>query len=374
MRAETLFWLAAAAAFYVYVGYPLLLRLLGLLRPRPVAKRPIEPDVSLLVSAYNEGDVIEEKIRNALALDYPPDRLEIAIASDGSTDGTAAIAARLAAEDGRVRVFAYEIRRGKTAVLNETVPRLRGEIVAFSDASSMLEPTALRALVASFADPGVGAVSGVYRVRKKEEAHLGTQEDFYWRYETFLRKQEAVLGAMQGAHGSLYAIRKRLYSFPPPTTINDDWVIPGRVLSQGYRIAYEPAAVAWEEAREMGGFSRRVRIMTGNCEQLREARALLWPPRVLPLFVLASHKLGRLLVPFAMVVLIAANAALLDSPLYAWTWRLQLAFYALVLAGAIVRLRPRLLRLPYYFCMVNAAAFVGIFHALGGRRVAWKRE
>lgn len=374
MHTETVFWLAAGIAFYVYIGYPAALTVLRLVVRHRVAKRRFEPRVSLLVAAYDEADVIEAKIRNALALDYPEDRLEIAIASDGSSDGTADIARRHA--DGRrVRVFEYDTRRGKTGVLNETVPRLRGEIVAFSDASSMLAPAALRQLVANFADPAVGAVSGVYRVRKKDEAYLGGQEDLYWRYETYLKKQEAALGSLLGAHGSLYAIRKSLYPFPSPATINDDWIIPVRVLQQGYRVAYEPEAVAWEEAREMGGFSRRVRIMTGNCKQLREARGLLWPPRPLPLFVLVSHKVGRLVVPFAMVALIVANALLLPAPFYASTLFLQLLFYGLVLGGAFARLRPRVLRLPYYFCMVNAAVFLGILHAMAGSRpVAWKRE
>lgn len=366
--------MAAGVSGFVYAGYPVLLLLLRLFIRRPVRKRPIEPTVSLLVAAYNEADVIEAKIRNALALDYPPDRLEIAIASDGSTDGTAEIVARLA--DGvRVRLFAYPKHRGKLTALNDTLPRLRGGIVAFSDASSMLAPDAMRRLVASFADPSVGAVSGLYRVTGRDEAALGTAEDVYWRYETFVKAQEASLGSIVGAHGALYAVRKELYPFPSPATINDDYVIPLRVLQAGHRVAYEPRAVACEAAREMEGFSRRVRIMTGNVEQLRELKALLWPPRPLPLFFILSHKAGRLVVPFAMVALTLSNARLLRAPFYRWTFALQFLFYGLALLGGLDRLRPRLLRLPYYFCMVNAAAFVAIYRAARGRRdLAWRRE
>ena len=171
-------------------------------------------------------------------------------------------------------------------------PELCGEIVAFTDASSMLASDSIRVLAQSFADPKIGAASGVYRLLKKDQAKLGTQEDLYWKYETFLKVQEAKLGAFTGAHGSLYAIRRELYPFPSAGTINDDFTIPMRILQRGYRVAYEPAAVAYEEAHEMEGFSRRVRIAAGNIEQLRELKSLVWPPRPFVLFCLLSHKTG----------------------------------------------------------------------------------
>jgi glycosyltransferase involved in cell wall biosynthesis len=375
--AATIFWAALFLAFYVYAGYPLLLAVLRRIAKRPVAKRPVEPSVSLLVAAYNEADVIEAKIRNALALDYPAEQLEIAIACDGPTDGTTAIAQRVANEigQGRVRVFAYPKNRGKLFALNDTIPELKGDIVAFSDASSMLAPDAMRTLVANFADEHVGAASGVYKVLRGDEASLGKQEDFYWKYETYLKLAEADVGSILGCHGSLYAIRRALYPFPKPGTINDDYVIPMRILSRGYRVAYEPGAVAYEEAHEMGGFSRRVRIMTGNVEQLREMKALMRPLRPGPLFFFLSHKAGRLVVPIAMLAMLVANAFLLDSAFYRAIFALQVAFYALVLLGAVIALRPKILRLPYYFCMINAAAFLGMYHAVrGGRTLAWKRE
>ncbi|HEX4347556.1 MAG TPA: glycosyltransferase family 2 protein, partial [Vicinamibacterales bacterium] len=253
MWAELCFWGAVGFAVYTYAGYPVVLAALSRLMRRPVDKRPIEPFVSVLVPAYNEANIIAEKIRTVLALDYPPDRLEIAVACDGSTDGTADIVRQMA--DGtHVRVFIFEQNRGKLHVLNDVMPHLRGDIVAFSDASSLLEPSALRHLVANFADPGVGAASGVYQVRERDASHLGRQEDFYWRYETWLKVHEAAIGSMLGAHGSLYAIRRALYPYPRPDTINDDYVIPLRIVQQGYRVAYEPQAVAFEPAQEMAGF------------------------------------------------------------------------------------------------------------------------
>jgi len=373
---ELIFWWAAGLILYVYPGYPLLLWGLQHFFSRPVRKRPIQPTVSLLVAACNEAGVIEEKIRNSLALDYPPDRLEIIIASDGSTDGTVALAERISREagaGGRVRVFADPRHRGKLATLNGAVSQLRSEIIVFSDASSILTPHAIRSLAANFADPEVGAVSGLYRLRKKGDAALGHQEDLYWKYETFLKRQEAALGSVLGAHGALYAVRRKLYPFPPPATINDDYVIPVRILQQGYRVAYEPDAVAYEEARDMEGFSRRVRLMTGNFQQLRELQGLCRPLQPLPLFFFLSHKAGRLAVPLAMLALAFSNALLLSAPFYWWTWHGQALFYGLVALGAVWRIRPRFLRLPYYFCMINAAAFLGIYHALIKRRVAWKQ-
>ena len=376
MHATVVFWTAAAVGVYVYAGYPLVLLLLRALVRRPVRKDPVEPSVSVLVAAYNEEHVIAEKIQNVLSLDYPAAKLELVVACDGPTDGTTDVV-RGMADGERVRAFTYPINRGKLHVLNDTVPELRGEIVAFSDASSMLDRLALRRLVASFADPAVGAVSGVYRVRKQDASHLGRQEDFYWKYETFLKKQEAALGSILGAHGSLYAIRKSLYPFPRPDTINDDYVIPLRIVQQGYRVAYEPEALAYEEAHEMAGFSRRVRIMAGNVEQLRELRPLLWPLRPLTLFFFLSHKVGRLIVPAALVALAWSNLLLLRQPFYRWMGVLQLVFYGLVALGASRRVRPKLLRLPYYFCMINAAALVGVYHAMRGggrRRFAWKHD
>lgn len=364
------FWISAGFAVYVYLGYPLLIRALRVVFGSSPRKPPIEPSVSLLVAAYNEAAVIGEKIENSLALDYPADKLEIVVASDGSKDATADIVRSFAAESGgRVRLLNFQVNRGKTTVLNDAVPELRNEIVAFSDASSMLAPDSIRILVQHFSDPRIGAASGVYRLLQKDKAHLGSQEDLYWKYETFLKVQEAKVGAFTGAHGSLYAIRRELYPFPSANTINDDFTIPIRILERGHRVGYEPAAVAYEEAHEMEGFSRRVRIMAGNIEQIREIKGLLWPPRPLVVFCLLSHKTGRLLVPIFLIAALATNIALRNEFPYNWLLLGQVLFYGLALLGSKFRLRPKVLRLPYYFCMINSALFAWVYHALRHRRV-----
>ena len=369
---EIFFWSSVGIPLYAYFGYPVVLAGLQLVVRRRVRRRPIEPSVSLLIPAYNEADVIERKIQNSLALDYPKDRLEIVVVSDGSTDQTAELASRLA-DDQHIRVFDFQPNCGKINALNSAVPRLRGEIVVFSDAPALLNPDSLRKLVSNFADPEVGAVSGKYTVIKADEVNIGESEDFYWKYETFLKVQESKISSTLGGHGHLHAIRKALYPFPPAGTINDDYVIPVSVLAKGYRAVYEPSAIVYEEAHEMTGFRRRVRIMAGNLQQLREMKGLLLPLRPLPLFFLLSHKLARILVPFAMVAAFFGNLPLIRSRLYLWLFLGQTLFYCFAAAGTKVQIKPKLLMLPYYFCMINAATFLGIYYAVTShRKMSWK--
>jgi biofilm PGA synthesis N-glycosyltransferase PgaC len=371
MHAKVIFWIAVSIPLYAYAVYPLALLGLRMIIRRPVKKAPLTPMLSLVIPAHNEARVMERKIRNSLALDYPTDRLEIVIASDGSTDETEAIARRF--ESARLRVVAYAQNRGKMAVLNATVPQLRGEIVVFSDASAMLAADSVRRLVEDFADPSVGAASGHYQVVRPAEVNIGASENLYWKYETFLKTQESQLASTLGGHGQLHAIRKELYPFPPSETINDDYVIPLTVLSQGFRAVYEPAAMVWEEAQEMSGFARRIRIMAGNLQQLRHLPQLLRRLQPLPVFFFLSHKVVRLVAPFAMLAALAANLFLLAAPIYGVSLCVQLAFYTLAAIGLTGRLRPRALTLPFYFCMVNAAAFFGLYHALTRRKsMAWK--
>jgi biofilm PGA synthesis N-glycosyltransferase PgaC len=370
--AQLVFWVAVGASVYPYLGYPVVLALLRLVIHRQVRKRPIEPLVSLLIPAYNEAEMIAQKVRNSLALDYPPDKLEIVIACDGPSDDTVAVA-RQAAAGTSIRILDYPVNRGKILTLNDAVRELRGEIVVFSDAAAMLYRDSIRKLIENFADPQVGAASGKYTVIKADEVDIGKSEDFYWKYETYLKTQESELSSTLGGHGHLHAIRRELYPFPKPGTINDDYVIPVSVLAKQYRAVYEPAAIVYEEAREMSGFGRRVRIMSGNLQQIREIKGLFSPFQALPLFFFLSHKVSRLLVPFAMLAALAANLFLLHRPLYLTLFCAQAAFYGLAILGMLWKLKPKALLLPFYFCMINTSVFFGVYHALTGRRrMAWK--
>ena len=195
----------------------------------------------------------------------------------------------------------------------------------------------------------------------------------YWKYETFLKLQEAAIGAMLGAHGQIYAVRRALYPFPDASIINDDYVIPLRVLEAGHRVIYEPEAVVYEDAQEMSGFGRRVRVASGNLQQLGEIGRFLRPLRPRLLFTFISHKALRLVVPAAMIVALAANIPLAGQPDYRELLWLQAAFYAVAALGAVSPLKPRVLRLPYYFCMINAATCVAAWYAVTARRrVAWE--
>jgi cellulose synthase/poly-beta-1,6-N-acetylglucosamine synthase-like glycosyltransferase len=369
---KIVFWLSALVIVYAYAGYPLVLIFLRIFIHRRVKKSPIEPYVTLVVPAYNESRVIEAKIRNSASLDYPAEKLEVLIASDGSSDSTVDVARKLS-DGSRIRVLAFPENRGKVSVLNDAVREAKGEIIVFSDAAAILKSDSIRQLVANFADPKVGAVSGIYRVQHASGARSGSQEEIYWRYETFLKMQESNLASTLGGHGAILGVRKDLYPYLVPGTINDDFVIPVRVVASGSRTVYEPLAVAFEEASEMVGFQRRVRIMAGNMQQLQEMKGLLWPPQPLPLLFFFSRKVVRSATPFFLVCLAVSNCFLLHERFYLLTGCCQLIFYGLAILGGRWPLRPRLLRLPYYFCFVNFAYLWTMYELLQGRgKVKWK--
>lgn len=356
-----MFWSTALLLAYGCVGYPLLMYTIGRMCGRRYDGRDILPSVSLIIPAYNEARVINDKIENSQQLDYPQDRLEILIASDGSTDGTAD-AIREAAAAGKIRGVIYHERRGKTAVLNDLVQIARSEIIVFSDAASMLEPPSLRALVRNFADERVGCISGIYRVSRPSRDGQAEQENFYWRYETFVRLAEARLGTMLGGHGALYAIRRVLFEPLDPGIINDDFVIPLTILLKGRDAIYEPRAVAWEDAGEMAGFARRIRIMVGNYQQLLWILTKKgWQRRPRVLIQLLSHKGVRILLPFLMIGLYVSNAGLLEDPRYRLVFMAQTGFFLAALLGLNPRLRTMgraLIAGPYYVCMASLAALI----------------
>jgi len=364
------FWVLIGLVAFAYAGYPLLMGALALFLRRPPKSGDVTPSVTLLIPAYNEERSLAAKLDSCMALDYPREKLQVIVLSDGSTDGTAAIAARYAQHG--VALMAFAANRGKLAVLRDGLAAATGEIVAFSDAASRLAPDSLRRLVRPFADPAVGCVSGVYRVLRPEAATLGGEEGFYWRYETFIKQCESDLGSILGAHGSLYAIRRALCPDLARIRVNDDYEIPVKIVAAGRRAVYAPDAVACEEAAEMGGFARRVRIAVGNWRQLRLLGLLLWPPRPWLLFTFVAHKLLRLAGPFCLVAAFVLNL-FLPGPLYRAALIAQAALYALALVGAIApRTRVRLLKLPFYFCMINAAYVVGLVRLLTGPgRVRW---
>lgn len=377
---EVTFWIAAAGVGYAYAGYPLLIWLLSRVFGRVPC--PLEADasslprLSVLIAAHNEADVIAARIENALSLDYPADRLEIAVASDGSTDETPRIVQDYA--DRAVRLLEQPDRRGKAATLNAAVPQLTGDIVLLSDANTMTDPSAARALVRWFNDSAVGVVCG--RLELTDPRTGRNADGLYWRYETFLKKCESRLGALLGSNGAIYAIRRDLWTAIPSNTIVDDFVIPLLAKQRsGSRIIYDTDAVAREEtAPDIGAeFRRRARIGAGGFQAMGMLWRLMNPLHGWVAFTFLSHKVLRWLCPFLLVLMLAANIGLSLLGVYDWALIAQAAFYATSLLVPLIP--PRLgclkpLRLAPMFAGMNLALLVGFCRWLSGSQGGvWQR-
>jgi biofilm PGA synthesis N-glycosyltransferase PgaC len=375
---RALFWLSALAIGWAYLGYPLYLALWARLRPAPpVRKASITPSVSVVIVAHNEESRLAGKIRNCLELDYPRDRLEILVASDGSTDGTAEIAAGFAAEG--VRLLPLPGPRGKAAALGAAVPQAKGEVLLLCDARQQLERGSLRELVANLADPTVGAASGELHIRSGSSS-AAEGVGAYWRFEKGVRRLESRVGSTVGVTGAIYVVRRRLVPKIDPRTILDDVAIPMHVAQAGYRVVFEPAARAWDEPVEDARreFRRKVRTLAGNYQLVALNPSLLLPWGNRLFFPFLSHKLARLLVPWALVLALATSSALAfgGSGFFALVLGPQLAFYALAgvgrLQGSAGR-RPRLLSIPYAVVLLNLAAAAALPDFLFGRQTAaWR--
>ncbi|MBZ4329279.1 glycosyltransferase family 2 protein [Corallococcus sp. AS-1-12] len=387
--AEVFFWCAALALVHTYFLYPLsLFALEGAaqvfqnvrkMRSGQAASTGMKggplPSVSLVVAAYNEADCIESKLKNSLALDYPADRFEVVIGSDGSTDGTDGLVQKCT--DPRVRLSPAP-RAGKTTVLNRCIPSAHGDIVLLSDANTMIDADAVRKIVRHFEDPEVGAVCGKLRLYNPTKQDY--EESAYWSYESLIKLYEGRRGAVVGANGGLYAIRRSLFTHLPPSTIVDDFVIPLRILESGYKVVYEEGAVAHEETTEDYGkeFGRRARIAAGNFQSLRLVPGLLLPTAGFAAFAFWSHKLLRWCAPALMALAFVANLFLLDSVFYRVTLGAQLGFYALAYLGRSGVFKSgaakKATSIAYYFVTMNAAIAVGFWRFLrNSQRAAWDR-
>jgi cellulose synthase/poly-beta-1,6-N-acetylglucosamine synthase-like glycosyltransferase len=369
-----LFWASAAIVGYTYVGFPLLVLVRGRLRPTPYRAADITPTVSLLVAAHNEARGIARKLENALALDYPADRLDIVVASDGSNDDTEAIVATFVGRGIRLLQLP---RQGKALALNAAVAASTGEILVFSDANSLYAADAVRRLVRPFADPSVGGVAGNQRYRPGSASDATTAgEQVYWDFDRLLKEAESRAGSTISATGAIYAIRRTLFR-GVPVGVTDDFAVSTSVIEQGYRLVFAPDAVAWEPVAPSGGveWGRKVRIMTRGLRGVYERRALL-DPRHYGFYSLQllSHKVLRRLVGIPLIAM-----ALLAPSLWnrGRAYRLatigQWTFYGLGIAGLALgrrgRGRHRLLAAPSFFVMVNAAALVAAWNVVRGRRI-----
>lgn len=379
--APLLFWPALLLIVYTYFGYPLLVAVAARLRPRPVARATHEPTVSVVVAAWNEAANLPARIANLLEQDYPSDRLEIIVVSDGSTDETAGVLERIAGESPRVRPLLLEHNGGKAVALNAGIAAATGELIVFADARQTFAPDAIRRLAENFADPRVGSASGEL-VLRPAQGGVAANVGLYWRYEKWIRRNEATIGSMLGATGAIYAIRRELYRPLPPGTLLDDFLTPMRIVLTGHRAVFDGRAIAEDlvSTRASQEFRRKVRTLAGNFQAVAFEPALLLPWRnPATWFQLWSHKLLRLAVPWALVVMLIASAAAPGLP-YRVFAGLQLLFYAMALvglmaerAGRSIRLKP--VALAYTFTTLNIAAAAGLFvWARGGAGTSvWRK-
>jgi len=369
-----LFWLLAGLVGYIYVGYPLLM-LSGLLGgEEPVAKAAVLPSVSIIVPAYNEAANIESKLQNLLSLDYPSDRIEILVGSDGSTDGTDNIA-RLY-ESHCVHLIASAEQGGKSSMQNELVSRSTGSILVFTDADCIVAPNALRKLVRNFADPAVGLVTAAPAYSNAGETEVTRNESLYLRYESWLRAQESRCGLLAMASGSLFAMRRSLWR-PLDPNVGDDFVLPLQVAASGYRNVLEDEAevvTRLSQNEQASMMKLKVRIISKDLRGLTANSRVLNPFEVGAVAVgLWSHKLLRWMAPYFLLLMLISNLLALHSSIYWILLVAQLAFYSCALLG-IVKLQERFpWSVASSFCLVNAAALLGSLHFLtGGTMGRWK--
>jgi cellulose synthase/poly-beta-1,6-N-acetylglucosamine synthase-like glycosyltransferase len=379
---EVLFWACCLLALHTYALYPIFLfgassavqvwRDWQFLSARRDRRRAFTesldlPAVSLIIPVHNEERHLADKLASLRALDYPKDRLSVLFVSDGSTDGTNALLS--AVEGGSVEVQYLPVRSGKATAINHAVARARTAILVFSDAATLFAPDALRQLVRHFAEPRVGVVCGALRFEASVESRQ--TEGVYWRYETLLRRMESRLGVTLTASGAIYAMRRECFVPFPADTLVEDLLVPMNARRAGYRVLYEPDAIATDFAASSvaGEFTRRVRIATGSFRAL--GGILRGPMDPLTAFAFFSHKLLRWILPFLLLGMLLTSAALLDRPLYRALFAAQLVFYAWAAVGCVFRQRVQGIRfalVAYYLLAMHLAFVVGFIRFVSGRR------
>ncbi len=370
-----IFWISAVLVVYAYLGYPVWLWLRSRWKALPVGRSAFTPSVSIILVVRDEEGALPGKLRNLTALDYPRDRLEILVVSDGSTDGTNAILQEWASQ-GAIQPIVLPNHGGKAQGLNQAIPEAQGEIVMFTDVRQSIEPGAVRLLVENFADAGVGCVSGELMLGDPHGGESSSGMGLYWRVEKKVRELESLSGSTIGATGALYAARKTLLAELPADLILDDVFLPMSVIRQHYRVVFDPRARAWDQANLGAGreFWRKVRTLSGNY-QLVEAAPWLVSSENPALWNFVSHKLLRLLVPFALAGLLVSSAWL-GGPFYLSCLTAQLCFYTLSLLAALparLGVIGRVADAALTFVLLNTAALVAFSNFALGRKTAWSR-
>ncbi|KAA0993771.1 glycosyltransferase family 2 protein [Dyadobacter aurulentus] len=384
---EILFWLSLIVVFYTFLGYGIVLYVLVRIRRIFKGKR-VEPRIdqempslTLIIAAYNEESIIEEKIANTLQLKYPAGKLSVVFVTDGSTDRTPEL---VSAWPG-IKLMHTPMRSGKILAMHRAMKEITSEISVFTDANTFLNREALLLMARHYADPKVGAVSGEKRVMQEAVSDATAGEGFYWKYESTLKKWDSELYSVVGAAGELFSVRNSLYTDVEPDTILDDFMISMRIAQQGYRIIYEPAAYASELSSEniSEELKRKVRIAAGGIQSILRLKKLLNPFHdPLLSFQYISHRVLRWTVtPFLMLLALLLNIVIVAQSggwLYTLILVLQVLFYSAALLGWLLekrRIKVKALFVPYYFCVMNYAVLAGIRRYLkGSQSAAWDRS
>lgn len=357
---ELFFYTSFGLLAYVYIGYPILVFGISHIICRSVKKKPIKSHVSLIISAYNEESVIEIKLQNSLALEYPKELLEIIVVSDGSTDRTDDIVRGFGIN--AIRLLRIDNRRGKTFCQNEAVKFARGGIIVFSDADSMYDKRAIQELVANFSDPNVGVVCGELRYIKGSDVGEG----MYWNIETFLKRAESTIDSCLGVNGAIYALRKKDYVDLPSHGVSD-FIEPFLIYAKKLRVVYDATAFCTEKAVEHEDeFERKIRIVTGGLESLSIIRTFLNPFKYgWYSFTLWSHKVIRWFTFVLLITIFISNLFLLSNQIYRVILAMQIICYTFAIIGKFTHVK--VFSIPYYFAMLQVASLSAFIRVLRGK-------
>lgn len=384
-----IFWICVLIVVYVYLGYPLILTILASLRPLPSNYLPIQPSVTLIISAYNEENIIADRLNNSLSLDYPKEKLQIIVVADGSDDHTVEITESFAKRG--IELIYEPIRQGKMAAINHAMLFARHEVVVFSDANNYYQKDTISELVKPFSDPTIGGVSGSKRIIKGDGL-LGSMEGKYWQYEAFIKNKETRLFTCTSVSGEIFAIRRRLFIPPPVSIINDDFFIMLEIIKQGYRVVYAPFAFSYEHVSLTAGdeIVRRTRIIAGRYQAMLVVNPLFYFRNPILFWQIISHKYLRSFLPFAMLGALLTNLVAifyppsvsvsliyLSHPFNWFIFTLQALFYFFAWLGNNIEgsgFFIKVLYIPTYLVNSNLAGLLGFYKYITGSQTAiWKR-
>jgi biofilm PGA synthesis N-glycosyltransferase PgaC len=370
---SVLFWSSSFLIFFAYAGYPFFLYCRAHLWPKPVQRSSIFPVITIVLAVHNEEKYLSSKLQNLAELDYPADQLRVVVVSDGSTDNTNKILATWKRPGCQTVLLPKQ--QGKATALNYGVAAAKGEVVVFTDARQTIAFDALKNLVANFADPAVGCVSGQLMVAKDVAVPTGQGVGLYWRIEKKIRLWEGLAGSVVGATGALYAVRRNVICPLPHGTILDDVYIPLQVVRQGHRVIFESQALVFDPfvpgLRQE--FRRKLRTLIGNYQLLQLAPWLLKRPNPIR-FQFICHKLLRLLVPFALLCALISSI-LLHAGIYKVALGLQLSFYALACLTVFRKklgILSKLSNISLAFIVLNSAAAAAFVFIISGKKMVWK--